>query len=39
MRHRVHIEDGEMIVRLSVVEMYCSAERWLQTDIGLKRFR
>ena len=36
--NRIEIEDEEIIVRPSVVEMDCSSERWLQTDLGLKIF-
>ena len=36
--NRIQIEDGEVTVRPSVVETDCSAERWLQTDLDLKRF-
>ena len=36
--NRIRIEDGKVIFRPSIVEKDCSAERWLQNDLGLKRF-
>ena len=36
--NRIQVEDGEIIVRPSVVEMNCSTERWLQTDLYFQIF-
>ena len=38
MGSRIRIEDGDAIVRPSIVDTVCSVEGWLQDDLGLKRF-